>query len=42
MTRDEFCEGLKNLDFFYEREGEFNRDKFTNDHFSFVKRYGVL
>ena len=33
MTRKEFCEGLKNLDFFYERENEFNRDVFTNDHF---------
>ena len=36
MTRDEFCEGLKNLDFFYERENEFNRDVFTNDHFQLV------
>lgn len=36
MTREEFCEGLKNLDFFYERESEFNRDVFTNDHFQLV------
>ena len=36
MTREEFCEGLKNLDFFYERENEFNRDVFTNDHFQLV------
>ena len=36
MTREEFCEGLKNLDFFYEREYEFNRDVFTNDHFLLV------
>ena len=33
MTREEFCEGLKNFDFFYDRENEFNRDVFTNDHF---------
>lgn len=33
MTREELCEGLKNLDFFYERENGFNRDVFTNDHF---------
>jgi len=36
MTREEFCEGLKNLDFFYDRENEFNRDVFTNDHFQLV------
>jgi hypothetical protein len=36
MTREEFCEGLKNLDFFYECENEFNRDVFTNDHFQLV------
>ena len=36
MTREEFCEGLKNVDFFYERENEFNRDVFTNDHFQLV------
>lgn len=36
MTREDFCEGLKNLDFFYERENEFNRDVFTNDHFRIV------
>ena len=33
MTKEEFCEGLKNLDFFYDRENEFNRDVFTNNHF---------
>jgi hypothetical protein len=36
MTREEFREGLKNLDFFYERENEFNRDVFVNDHFQLV------
>lgn len=36
MTRNEFCEDLKNLDFFYEREDEFHRDNFFNDHFKLV------
>lgn len=37
MTREEFESQLKSLGFYYEKEEEFHRDVFINDHYRFVR-----
>ena len=37
MTREEFESQLKSLDFHFEREEEYHRDVFINDHYKFVR-----